>query len=36
MDEMLADLDFFLNLDQADALPLDESVAQTDAEDDHE
>ncbi|MHB8766005.1 MAG: hypothetical protein ACYDA8_16945 [Deferrisomatales bacterium] len=32
--EILADLDFFLNLDEAEALPLDEAVAQAGQEDD--
>ncbi len=35
LDEILADLDFFLNLDRADALPLEEAVAHA-AEDDDE
>lgn len=36
LEEMFAELDFFLSLDQAEDLPLEEPVAQVDEEDDDE
>jgi len=36
LQEIFADLDFFLTLDQAEALPLEETVAQAGEEDDDE